>query len=57
MISISMKQILWVGLTALVASSAWGQQDSTNREVADHQHTWFMAFGNHRLNESLALHT
>ena len=55
--TLSVKHLLWAALTPLFALSAMGQQDSTSREVADHQHTWYMAFGNHRLNESLALHT
>ena len=36
-------------------NSAWGQ--SAERTVSNQDHTWLMAFGNHRLTETWGLHT
>ena len=44
--------MLILGLSAVLSSSA---QEA--RDIANHQHTWFMAFGNHRLSDAIGLHT
>lgn len=44
--------LLVAGMLSVLSTSA---QDT--RDVATHQHTWFMAFGNHRLSDTWGVHT
>jgi len=44
--------LLVAGMLSLLSTSA-----QETRDVATHQHTWFMAFGNHRLSDTWGVHT
>ena len=44
--------ILVAGMCAAMIATA-----QEERDVATHQHAWYMAFGNHRITEALGVHT
>lgn len=44
--------LLVAGMLSVLSTSA-----QEPRDVATHQHTWFMAFGNHRLSDTWGVHT
>jgi len=44
--------IFVAGMCAAVIATA-----QEERDVATHQHAWYMAFGNHRITEALGVHT
>ncbi len=44
--------LLVAGMLSVLSTSA-----QETRDVATHQHTWFMAFGNHRLSDTWGVHT
>lgn len=48
----------WYQFVILIAGACSGLSASAQvtRDVAEHKHTWFMAFGNHRLSDALGLH-
>jgi hypothetical protein len=49
----------WHQGAMLIATACSGLSASAQltRDVAEQNHTWFMAFGNHRLSDALGLHT